>query len=237
MAPAYDRLRPADRNWWELFDAIVEAGDLRGRRVLDVGCGTGRVAHALAGAGARVWGIDPSEEMLAQARGMPLPGGGFRRAKAEELPFKEGWFDGAVLRQVVHLLERPRAFAELARVLRPGGRAVVATFHPDHFRRVWVARLAPKVAELDRARFPTPASLREDLGGAGLRIVRERRIEQEVVLTRAEALERLRGRFISTLLLLDDDEFAEVVDRGERELPARVESTLEWLLVVAERRA
>ncbi len=184
-----------------------------------------------------MWGVDPSEEMLAQARARRLPGGGFRRASAEELPFKDGWFDAALLRQVVHLVERPRALAELSRVVRPGGRVVIATFHPDHFRTVWVARLAPRVAELDRARFPTPASLREELGRAGFRVVGERRIVQDVVLSREVALERLRGRFISTLLLLDDEELAEAVERAERELPASIESTLDWLLVVGERRA
>ena len=56
-----------------------------------------------------------------------------------------------------------------------------------------------------------------------------------MTLTRAEALERLRGRFISTLHLLDDEELADGVARAERELPATFESTLDWLIVGAER--
>jgi len=46
----------------------VAEGDLRGRRVLDVGCGTGQLALALVDRGAKVWGVDPSSEMLEQAR-------------------------------------------------------------------------------------------------------------------------------------------------------------------------
>jgi ubiquinone/menaquinone biosynthesis C-methylase UbiE len=122
-----------DGNWWELVDVLVEEGDLRGRRVLDVGCGTGRLSLALTERGAKVWGVDTSAEMLEQARAAAGRRVGLKRGSAEELPFKDGWFDRAVLRLVVHLVDRGRALPELARVLAPGGRAVVATFQPRHF--------------------------------------------------------------------------------------------------------
>ncbi len=236
LAPRYDELRPADENWWNLFDAIVEAGGLAGARVLDVGCGTGRLAHALVErAGARVWGVDTSAAMLARARARPLPGGGWKQAPAERLPFKDGWFDAVVMRQVVHLVDRSRAFAEAARVLRPGGRLVIATFHPDHFDGVWVARVVPRVAELDRARFQSPDELHADLQAAGFADTKEKRLRQEAPVTRDEALERLRGGFISTLHLLDEAELAEAIDRAERSLPKQVDSVLDWLIVTSER--
>ena len=236
LAPRYDRLRPADANWWEVFDALVAEGDLvAGRRVLDVGCGTGRVTHALAERGARVWGIDPAEEMLAVARAAGDLPGGFKRARAERLPFRRGWFDRVVFRQSVHLVERVPAFTEAARVLGPRGRAVVATFHPDHFGSVWIARLFPRVAEIDRARFPSPADLQRELATAGFEPSRHRRLVQDAPLSRDDALERIRGRYISTLHLLDEGEIAEGLERAERELPPLVPSTLDWLLVSAER--
>ncbi len=68
-ARVYDTLRPTDATWWEAFAAMVELGDLRGRRVLDVGCGTGRLVAALVNdAHAKAWGIDASGEMVAVAR-------------------------------------------------------------------------------------------------------------------------------------------------------------------------
>src|SRR4029450_9848448 len=68
-ASRYDEVRPQSATWWRRFDALVEHADLRGRRVLDVGCGTGTVTAALAEkAMARVWGVEQSEGMLEVAR-------------------------------------------------------------------------------------------------------------------------------------------------------------------------
>ena len=46
LAERYDRLRPADANWLEIADAIWTDGEMLGMRVLDVGCGTGRLSTA-----------------------------------------------------------------------------------------------------------------------------------------------------------------------------------------------
>jgi SAM-dependent methyltransferase len=210
LAEDYDRLRPADENWWELVDLLVEEGDLRGRRVLDVGCGTGLLVLALVERGAKVWGVDPSERMLAQAR--------------------------AVVRLVVHLVDRTRAIPELRRIVAPGGRAVVATFTQGHFEWFWLTSFFPEVAELDTARFPTPAALAEELEAGGFGPVRIRTLRQRARLSREEALERIRGRYISTLRLLDDETFAAGLARAEHGLPETIESPLEWAVVTAERR-
>lgn len=214
---------------------LAEEGDFAGQRVLDVGCGTGRLALALVERGARVWGVDPSEEMLAEARANAAGKVALKRASAEALPFKAGWFDRAVFRLVIHLVDRPRAFAEGARVLGPRGRIVLATFAPESLDRFWVARVFPAVAEIDRGRFPGEEELTSELAEAGFGRVHARRLAQKGHLDRADALERIRGRYISTLHMLDDDMLADGLARAERDLPDVVEDEREWLVVVAER--
>jgi ubiquinone/menaquinone biosynthesis C-methylase UbiE len=234
LAEDYDRLRPTDDNWWELVDLIAAEGDVRGRRLLDVGCGTGRLALALAERGAKVWGVDPSPEMIAEAQSVTGRRVGLKVGEAESLPFKDGWFERAVLRLVVHLIDRARAFPELVRVLAPGGRAVVATFTPAHFEWFWLISVFPKVAEIDLARFPRPETLVAELTAAGFASARARTVTQTTMLSKEEALERIRGRYISTLRLLDEETFSAGLARAERQLPERIESKLEWALVVAE---
>jgi ubiquinone/menaquinone biosynthesis C-methylase UbiE len=209
-------------------------GDLPGRRVLDVGCGTGALASALAERGARVWGVDASEEMLAVARAAVGTRVGLKLGRAEELPFKDAWFERVVLRLVVHLVERPRALSELARILVPGGRASIATFTEGHFEWYWLTSVFPEVGEIDRRRFPRPDALEAELLEAGFATTRTTILGQRRSISRADALERIRGRYISTLRLLDEETYAAGLARAERELPEEIESVLEWAVVTAE---
>jgi SAM-dependent methyltransferase len=229
-------VRPADENWWEVFDVLVRETDLRGRRVLDVGCGTGRLAQPLAErALARVWGVDASPEMLAEARAKVPDSVGLREGRAERLPFRDGWFERAVMWLVVHLVDREQALAEAFRVLAPGGALGIATFDPGHFDAFWLNEFFPSIAALDRERFPTGAALERELRTAGFAQTRLVRLSQRGSLTRDEALERVRGRHISTFDLLDETELRTGTEQAERELGERVDYAVEWLIAVAKR--
>lgn len=210
---------------------LAREGDLVGRRVLDVGCGTGRLAQALDEAGSRVWGIDAAPEMVARAKERGINA---KVARAEQLPFKEGWFERAVLWLIVHLLDRPPAFAELRRVLGPGGRVAVATFDPSHFDRFWLNEIFPSLERIDRERFPTVSELTRELRAAGFE-PHVSHLGQRARITRDAALERIRGRYISTLELLPEGEYRAGLRRAERDLPEEIEYALDWLVVVAVR--
>jgi ubiquinone/menaquinone biosynthesis C-methylase UbiE len=184
---------------------------------------------------AKVWGVEPSPEMLAVARARLPRTVGVRSGRAENLPFRAAWFDGVVYSLVVHLVDRPRAFAEAERVLAPGGRVVVATFAHQHFETYWAARYFPSIAEIDRGRFPTESQLVEGLAEAGFSDVTREQLSSHRSITRKHALDRIHGRNISTFALLDANELREGILRAERELPAMVDVHLEQLVVAAIR--
>jgi SAM-dependent methyltransferase len=113
---------------------ILAALRLRsGEAVLDVGSGPGLLAGEMAaavGAEGAVAGVDPSDSMLAIARGQPAPAGSapveFRAGQATDLPFADASFDVVTSTQVYEYVpDLPAALAEAHRVLRPGGRLLV----------------------------------------------------------------------------------------------------------------
>jgi ubiquinone/menaquinone biosynthesis C-methylase UbiE len=212
---------------------LIREADLPGRRVLDIGCGTGRFLAQLA-AIAKAWGVDASPEMLEVARSRAA-GAGLKLGSAEDLPFKDSWFERATMWLVAHLVERPRAFAQAHRVLEPDGRFAVATFDPSYFDEFWLNELFPGMEAVDRERFSTAGELETELAAAAFDEIRLTRLSQRGSLTRDDALERIRGKHISTFDLISDQEYETGLARAERELPERVGYRTEWLLVVARR--
>jgi ubiquinone/menaquinone biosynthesis C-methylase UbiE len=121
-------------------DLQLQPGD----QVLDVGCGPGRLAIVLServGATGSVNGIDPAAEMIKRAssrarkRGAPVT---FQSAFAQDLPFAGASFDAVVCTLVLHHVaedDQLTAVQEMYRVLKPGGRLLIAEFHQGPGRR------------------------------------------------------------------------------------------------------
>ena len=142
-AGAPEELWEANARWWqegftdgadpEYVEQIIPlaaehlagAGD-----VLDIGTGEGQLARVAAAAGARVVGIDPTVAQLATARAR-AGGPCYLRAAAAQLPLVDAWCDAAVACLVFeHIDDVDAAIAEVARVLRPGGRFLLFLNHP-----------------------------------------------------------------------------------------------------------
>ncbi len=119
--------------------AILDlAGDVSGRRILDAGCGAGPLFEALRDRGAVMTGFDLSAKMVELARKRLGDDAALRVADiGKPLPFPDDAFDDVVVALVLHYLEDWDApLAELRRVLRPGGRLILAVNHPIIFRLV-----------------------------------------------------------------------------------------------------
>jgi len=109
--------------------ALRQMGELRGKRVLDLGCGYGETTAWLAIQGARVDAVDISPRMVEVSRALAERVGvadrvTFHVAPGEQLPFVDGSFDAAFGHDVLHHLDLERGRDEIRRVLNPGSRAV-----------------------------------------------------------------------------------------------------------------
>jgi SAM-dependent methyltransferase len=112
---------------------LAMAGDLSGKRVLDVGCATGVLSEAIVERGANVVGVDVNPRLVERARERLTGRAEFHVVDlATPMPFLESAsFDVVTASLVLHyLLDWGPPLRELNRVLRPGGRLVLSTHHP-----------------------------------------------------------------------------------------------------------
>jgi len=171
-----------DRHWMQriIFRPIQQtvlqmAADQieRPNAILDVGCGTGKLLRAAQTRfpGARLEGVDAAVEMVKHAQAMtPNATIRFRQATAEALPFPGDSFDLVFSTMTFHhWQDQGRGAAEVARVLAPGGRWLIADFVPTGFMKI--------VRSLLRLhQFPDRNHLEGLVRDSGLRVVEERRV-------------------------------------------------------------
>ena len=132
----------APGKWQALQQTIIDLAQFQsGEAVLDVGCGTGTlalIAKERVGTAGRVCGIDPGPKQITRARHKALRAGlsiDFQVGAIEQLPFPDQSFDIILSTLMMHVLPddlKSRGLAEIARVLKPGGRVlIVDTRRPD----------------------------------------------------------------------------------------------------------
>jgi SAM-dependent methyltransferase len=115
-----------DHETW-IRPAFAKLGELKGKRVLDYGCGHGMASVVMARAGANVDAFDLSPGYVCEARERAGANGvtmTVRVANGEELPYPDASFDAVWGCAILHHLDLAKAASELSRVLKPGGIAV-----------------------------------------------------------------------------------------------------------------
>ena len=204
----------------EVLRALVSgAGVGPASRVLEVGCGTGNYLIALEQlTGCSCWGIDPSEGMLARARGQS---GTIRyqAGRAEALDLPEDSFDLVFSVDTIHhVVDRPQAFQEAFWVLHAGGKVCTATDSDWIIRnRRPLAVYFPETVDVDLGRYTSVADLRGSMEEAGFVDVAEQMVEFPYHLTDARPY---RERAFSCLRLIPEEAFRTGLERLERDLLA-----------------
>lgn len=138
----YSRMERFGAGWSQAMehdDLLALLPPVAGRRVLDLGCGAGQLAHHLAtGGAAEVIGVDLSERMLERARGeWAHPRVTYRREAIEELVFERARFDLVVSSLAFHYVEDYAGLmAKIAAWLAPGGVLVYSIEHPIYTARL-----------------------------------------------------------------------------------------------------
>jgi ubiquinone/menaquinone biosynthesis C-methylase UbiE len=185
--------------------------------VLDVGCGTGNYAMALAEAtGCRIAGIDPSRRMLDRARDA-ASWESLVQGSAESLPFPRESFDVVMSTDVIHHIgDRDAYFNEAARVLRPEGHIVTVTdSHDDIPRRRPLSSHFPETVSVELQRYPPVPQLLEEMARAGFVEPRLVEVSQNY---RLDDIQPYRDRAFSSLLLIDEEAFRRGISRLEADL-------------------
>ena len=179
-----------------ILSCLASVGrSLASLRLLDAGCGTGSYCAALRRYAGAIDAVDLNPSMLGVARakldGRPGCPVALHEAGIDALPFEDACFDAVMVNQVLHHLpDSPnddwpmlrRVLGEFARVLRPGGVAVINTCSHEQLRRGWwYASLVPEAVATIRRRHADTEVLKGLLAEAGL-IPRGRFVPSDAVM-------------------------------------------------------
>ena len=134
---------------------------------IDIGCGTGNYSIQLAQTGIRIYGIDPSEEMLKKAK---EKSGSVKwlLGTAEKIPTPNQFFNGGIATLTIHhWTNLETSFAELFRVLKPEARLVIFTSSPEQMAGYWLNHYFPAMMVLAINKMPSLFSIRKAAEKAG----------------------------------------------------------------------
>ena len=202
----------------EVLRSLIDTtGISSSSKILEVGCGTGNYIAAMERAvGCACWGIDPSENMLATARGKS-PTIYVQPGRAEQLDFPDDSFNLVFSVDVIHhVVDRASFFREALRVLRPGGQVWTVTDSEEIIRhREPLAAYFPEIVEVELARYPSVSEMRRLIVDAGFGHMTEAVVESPFQVTDVAAY---RDKAFSSLHLIPTEAHRRGIERMEKDL-------------------
>jgi len=164
QAQRYDETRAASPSVLQPLREALRGAP--GRRLADIGGGTGNYALALSAEGWDPVVVDRSPEMLARAAAKGLQ---TVEADAQRLPFADESFDAATMISMLHHVEdRGLALTEARRILKPGGRLALKGYTAEDSSSLWILDYFPSSRPWMEATHPARAAFLEELPGARL---------------------------------------------------------------------
>jgi ubiquinone/menaquinone biosynthesis C-methylase UbiE len=202
-----------------LIKKIIALGSIsRGKKVLDLGCGTGNIASQLQKAiKVDVIGVDASFAMLKVAKGKSVE---VICADIDNapLPFRNGSFDTVMVAYVIHQIKNLKfLLSECYRVLRDGALVLLTSSHKQIENQHPVIKdFFPSFIDIDKGRFPDIQQIDYLLNSLGLKDIKHREMIVENIPIDYEYLQKVKNRYVSTYYLIPQSEF----ETGVKQLEA-----------------
>ena len=206
ISKIYDDVRISDLALIQrLIQALPSRPDLR---VLDIGCGTGNYTDLFQKlTQIEVYGVEPSAGMLEKARHKNNHIT-FKIGQADNIPFDNDFFDFVYMTDVIHHVPDINAmFAEIWRVLKPGGMGCIVTQSHQQIEARPIARYFPGTARVDKERYPDIDEIIQAASTQGFTQTKGEILSEESVELDNGYLELVRKKGYSMLHLISDEEY------------------------------
>jgi ubiquinone/menaquinone biosynthesis C-methylase UbiE len=221
ISKVYDDVRGGDIVLVNHF--LKELPESMHLNVLDIGCGTGNYTDLLQKVTRtkswQVYGIDPSEGMIDQARkknGSII----FQHGRAEDLLWAHDFFDFIYMTDVIHHIpDIHRIFREINRVLKSGGKVCIVTQSHRQIKKRPIAHFFPGTVRVDRERYPNIHEIHAAAQEGGLLFLKQEVLfEGDAIELDQEYLELVRKKGYSMLHLITEQEYREGLANLEKAL-------------------
>lgn len=206
-----------------LIKKIIELGCInRGKKILDLGCGTGNIAYQIKTTiEADLIGVDVSLAMLTVAKNKSLEVL-CTNINNQRLPFRDSSFDSIVAAYVIHQIKNLNfLLSECYRVLRDGVLVLLTSSHKQiEDQHPIIKDFFPSYISIDKSRFPDIHKIDDALGYSGFKDIKHEEVTVANIAIDNEYLQKVKNKYVSTYHLIPKDEF----ENGVAKLEAFIKS-------------
>ena len=199
--------------WLDALKSSIPEQEVR--KILDLGCGTGRFTAALGKAfDCSVVGVEPSSAMLNVAMSQNEPNVEWKHGQGENIPLENQAVDLVFMSQVFHHFVQPQqALREINRVLSPAGYLAIRNGTREHNKDLAWLKFFPDALEIEDKRTPSQQALKESVCGGSFELVSQRTIYQLFAASYVEYFEKVSRRGLSALIVISDEAFQSGLQR------------------------